>query len=126
MPRPEQVIHKAVFDHLRKRAAPGVFAWHTPNGAYLGGKRNSKGVAIQGAIMKGLGVVAGIPDVLALKDGVLYGLELKADGRKPTEAQLIVGQRMTAAGAVCGTAVGLDAAIAWLEERGLLRGRIAR
>ena len=32
--RPEQIIQRAVFDHLRARAARGVFAFHVPNGGY--------------------------------------------------------------------------------------------
>jgi hypothetical protein len=32
--RPEDAIQRAVFQHLRARAAPGVFAFHVPNGGY--------------------------------------------------------------------------------------------
>jgi hypothetical protein len=46
-PRPEQLVQRAVFDHLRLRAAPGVFAFHVPNGGYR--------KPIEAAIMKGLG-----------------------------------------------------------------------
>jgi hypothetical protein len=31
--RPEAAIQRAVFEHLRVRAAPGVFAFHPANGA---------------------------------------------------------------------------------------------
>ena len=54
--RPENLIQRAIFQHLKARKAPGVFAFHVPNG----GKRKS----IEAAIMKGLGVTAGVPDVI--------------------------------------------------------------
>ena len=37
--------------------------------------------------MKGLGVRAGVPDVIAIKDGRTYALELKAEGGRLSEAQ---------------------------------------
>jgi hypothetical protein len=41
---------------------------------------NRREQAIQKAILKCLGVRAGIPDVLALKNGRLFPLEFKTDG----------------------------------------------
>jgi hypothetical protein len=32
--QPEAAIQRAVFVHLRTRGAPGVFAFHPPNGGY--------------------------------------------------------------------------------------------
>jgi hypothetical protein len=77
--RPEQGIQRAVFDHLRIRATTGTFAYRPANG----GARSP----IAGAILKGIGVVAGIPDILAIKDGKIYGLELKIPGGKLLPAQ---------------------------------------
>ena len=117
MQRPEQQIHKAVFQHLRQRGAPGIFAWHTPSGGY---RR-----PVEAAIFKSLGAKAGIPDVLVLHQSVLFCLELKADGGKPTPIQNETLEAMHAAGAVTGVAVGLDAALRWLEDQGLLKGKAA-
>jgi hypothetical protein len=111
----EQAIQKAVFDHFRTRSAPGVIAWHTPNGGY---RRRT-----EAAILKGLGVVPGIPDVLALKDGRLFALELKADRGRLTPVQATAHVLLRQAGATIDTAVGLDAAIRQLESWGLLRGK---
>jgi hypothetical protein len=69
---PEPAIQRAVFDHLRQRGAPGTFAFHPPNGGWRS--------VIEAAILKGLGVVAGTPDVIVLKGGATYALELKAEG----------------------------------------------
>jgi hypothetical protein len=112
--RPEAGIQRAVFQHLRARAAPGVFAFHVPNGGY---RR-----PVEAAILKGLGVVAGVPDVIAIHNGHVYGLELKAEGGRASEKQLATIAAMEAAGAFTCIAVGLDRALAVLEGWGLLRG----
>ncbi len=113
--RPEQLIQRTVFDHLRARAAPGVFAFHPANGGY--------GKPIEAAIMKGLGVVAGVPDVIAIHKGRVYGLELKREDGRPTPKQLEVVAAMERAGH-CAIAEGLDHALVVLEAWGFLRGRV--
>jgi hypothetical protein len=123
--RPEQEIQKAVVAHLRQRGAPGIVFWHTPNGAYLGGKRNRKGVAIRGGIMKGLGVRAGVSDIIAVHRSKIFALELKAPDGRPTESQLEFIADMERAGAFTCVAEGLDRALAVLESWGLLRGRVS-
>lgn len=120
--RPEQAIQKAVFQHIRARGVPGLVAWHTPNGAFYGGKRSGKGVAIQGSIMAGLGVRAGVSDILLVHEGKIFALELKAEGGRATEQQLKFLSDMEQAGAFTALPTGLDAALATLESWGLLRG----
>lgn len=111
---PEQAIQRAVVSHLKQRATPGVFAWHTPNGGY---RR-----PIEAAILKAMGTVAGIPDLLILKQGTLFALELKAGKNKRTPIQEEVHDRLALAGAVVSTATGLDEALTTLERWGVLRG----
>jgi hypothetical protein len=113
--QPEAQIQHAVFQHLRMRGAPHVFAFHPANGGYR--------KPIEAAIMKGLGVVAGTPDVIAIKDGHVFALELKAAGGRPSPKQIETIAALEAAGAITAIAVGLDAAHARLEAWGLLRGR---
>ena len=121
MNRPEQDIHKAVAAHLRQRGAPGLLWWHTANGAHYG-KRNRRGAAIQGAIMKGLGVRAGVSDIVALHQGKFFALELKAPGGRATEAQLeFIGDVQRNGGFTC-VAEGLDEALRAIETWGLVRG----
>ncbi len=112
--QPESAIQRAVFDHLRVRAAPGVFAFHPANGGY---RR-----PIEAKILQGLGVRAGVPDVVAIHKGRCYGLELKTEGGRPTPKQIQAIAAMEAAGAVCCVAEGLNRALACLEAWGLLRG----
>ncbi len=113
--RPEQQIQRAVFQHLRARGAPNVFAFHPANGGFR--------TPAEAAIFKGLGVVPGVPDVILIRGGKTYALELKAAGGRLTEAQGRAIDLMRRAGADAGSATGIDEALAWLEERQLLIGR---
>jgi hypothetical protein len=114
---PEATIQRAVFAHLRARGAPGVFAFHPANGGYR--------KPIEAAILKGLGVVAGVPDVIVIHQGRVYGLELKTEGARATDKQLATIAAMEAAGAFTAIAEGLDRALACLETWGLLRGQVS-
>jgi len=113
--RPEAAIQRAVFQHLRARGAPGVFAFHPANGGYR--------KPIEAAIMKGMGVVAGVPDVIAIHNGRCYALEIKAEGGRATDKQLACIAALREAGAFTCIAEGLDRALATLEAWGLLQGR---
>lgn len=112
--RQEQAIQRAVFQHIAARGAPGVFAFHVPNG----GARSS----IEAAILKGLGVVAGVPDIIAIRGGMAFALELKAEGGRLSAAQRDAQDALRVAGAVVATSTGLDEALAQLEAWALLRG----
>ena len=113
--RPEDMIQRALFEHLRVRSAPGTFAFHPANG----GARSP----IEGAILKGLGVRAGVPDLIAVRDGRTYALEIKRPGGRLTAAQDAAHAALRAAGATVVTSYGLDDALAQLERWGLLRGK---
>lgn len=94
---------------------PGVFAFHVANGGY---RR-----PIEASILRGLGVRAGVPDVIAIYRSHTYALELKSDDGKLSQAQRDALNDLTLAGATTAVANGLDAAIRQLESWGLLRGR---
>jgi hypothetical protein len=100
--RPEDMIQRAVFEHLRVRSAPGIFAFHPANGGWRS--------HIEAAILKGLGVRAGVPDVIAVKDGRIYGLEVKAPGGRLSAAQRSAHAALRVAGATVTTCYSLDAA----------------
>jgi hypothetical protein len=72
MDRHEQAIQRAIFAHFTARGARDCYAFHCPNG----GARSK----VEAAILKGLGVRAGVPDIIAIRDGRAYALELKAPG----------------------------------------------
>ena len=92
---------------------PGVFAFHCPNG----GKRSK----IEASIFKGLGVKAGIPDVLIFYRAQIFGLELKAGNGRVSPAQLATMNDMEVAGARTAVARSLDEALVTLECWGVLR-----
>jgi hypothetical protein len=113
--RPEDQIQRAVFEHLRVRRAPGVYAFHPANGGWRS--------RIEAAILKGLGVRAGVPDVIAVKNGRTYAMEIKAPGGRLTAVQNAAHAALRAAGATVVTSYSLDDAVAQLERWGLLRGQ---
>jgi VRR-NUC domain len=115
---PEDDIQRAVFEHLAVRGASDVFAFHPANGGWRS--------RIEAAILKGLGVRPGVPDVIAIKAGRAYAIELKAPGGRVTEAQRSAHAALRAAGAAVAVAHGLDAAIDQLERWKLLNGSFRR
>lgn len=112
--QPEQIIQRAVFQHIRLRGVPGLVAFHVPNG----GKRKP----IEAAIFKGLGVRSGVSDIIAVHHGKVFAMELKAEGGRPTENQLEFLADFERAGGFTCIATGIDQAIGTLEQWGLLRG----
>lgn len=104
----EDAIHRAVVGHLKVRARKGAFYWHTPNGGARG--------KTEAARFVGLGVRAGVPDLVILMGGEIYGLELKADKGRVTPIQRSVHEQMRAAGATVAVAFGLDDALAQLTR----------
>jgi hypothetical protein len=113
--QPEAQIQRTIFDHLRQRGVADVFFWHP----FSGGFRRPK----EAAIYKGLGAIAGLPDVMILHQGKLYCVELKVEGGRLSEAQEQVLIKLRDAGAMATHAHGLDQAIRILESWGLLKGR---
>jgi hypothetical protein len=109
--RPEQQIQRAVFEHLALRGAPAMFAFHPANGGWRS--------RVEAAILKGMGVKAGVPDIIAIKDARCYALELKASGGRLTPVQRGAHTALVAAGAEVEVAYGLDDALA----RGSCQGR---
>jgi VRR-NUC domain len=116
--RPEQQLQRAVLDHLRWRAVPNTFAFHPANGGWRS--------AIEAQILKSQGVVAGVPDVIIVHGGRTYGLELKADSGRLSDAQRQCHEQMRAAGADVAVAHGIDQALAQLEGWNLLRHDVAK
>jgi hypothetical protein len=117
MKRPEQQLQQAVVQHLRLRAYPGVFFWSTPNE----GKRGF----VNAAALKAAGMTAGVPDLLILKGGKLYALELKAPSGRLSPSQRLVGARMEECGAEVSVAHSIDEALVTLEYWGILKRSVA-
>lgn len=100
----EEAIHRAVVGYLARAARRGVFWTHLPSG-------EARHPAVGGKL-RGLGLKAGLPDLLLIRDGQAYGLELKRErGGRLSPAQRETQSRLREAGMVVATANGLDAAI---------------
>ena len=110
----EQQIQRAVLEHLKLRHAPAIYWFHVANGGYR--------APIEAKVLKSLGVTAGVPDLILIRGGRTYGLELKANGGRVTSVQRTAHVLMRAAGAEVEVAIGLDAALRQLESWGLLQG----
>ena len=65
-----------MIQHLTWRARPGAFFFHVPLGGYR--------TCVEGAILKAIGTVAGVPDIICIFEGHCYALELKAERASPT------------------------------------------
>jgi hypothetical protein len=118
MPRsahPEDDIQRTVLALFALRAAPGTFVFHVSNGR---ARR-----PIESAILKSLGLRAGIPDLLVIRESHVFALQLKPLDGRLSPAQLAAHDALRGAGAEVAVAGGIDQLIAVLERWGLLRGQ---
>ncbi len=102
----EAQIQQAVVQHLSRRAKPNVIWFHPANG----GKRS----LISAVQFKRAGVVPGVADIICLRKGTGYALELKKMGGRVSEAQNTWLMKWEKAGGIWAIAYGLDAALAIL------------
>ncbi len=97
----EQLLHFAVAEYLGYALKPPVFWTTFPAGG--GGK-------MRGAILKGMGLKAGVPDILVFANCEMaaackvIGIELKAGTGKLSEDQIVTHADMMLAGARCRVA----------------------
>jgi hypothetical protein len=111
--QPERVLQVALCQYLTWRATAGTWWTHFP----AGGRRSR----VTGAILKGMGTKPGVPDLLLVNSGKLFGLELKSGRGQLSDAQRQTHQHLRDAGATIGTAGTLDEALNLLTEWGVLR-----
>ena len=89
---------------------------------------------MEAAIMKGMGTIPGVSDILAVRPsvcpqcgfgplGIIHALELKAENGRATEAQLAFIAGINAAGGYAAVATGIDAALRCCEAWKLLLGK---
>jgi hypothetical protein len=105
-----------VFQRIRARGVAGLVAIHVPNGGF---RRLT-----EAKILSGLGVTAGVPDILLWHDGKAFALELKAEAGRVSQSQADMLDRLGKAGVTTAVCHGIDLAVAKLEDWGLLRGAV--
>ncbi|MCX5581467.1 VRR-NUC domain-containing protein [Kaistia terrae] len=117
-PRPvsEESIQRAVIQHLKLTAAPGVVYFHCPNG-----EARSKAT---GARLKAMGVRRGVADIcLVLPSGRSAFLELKSAKGRPSDEQKAFAADVSKSGALYAVAASIDQALQILIEWGALNAR---
>jgi hypothetical protein len=108
----ERQIQTTLVEHIRKRQVPDLLWFHVPNAPRS---------RITGAILKAMGMRAGVSDLLFLHCGKLYALELKAADGRPTTEQLRFQADVNRAGGYAALCYGLDRALACLKTWGLIK-----
>lgn len=108
--RPEEALQRSVVDYLARALPARALFWH----AHQNPKSKS-----DGGRLKGLGLRAGMPDLMILLDGKLYGLELKAAKGKLSEAQASIADSFTTNGAYWTVARSIEGVEAFLRALGV-------
>lgn len=116
--RPEQAFQQQVAHYLAAYLG-GTTAWWSA--IPLGG-----GGRLRGAILKGMGVKSGIPDIFIVARGRVYGLELKAPKGSVSEAQREAHRALELAGCPVAICKSLDDVAAFLKRHGIaVKARVA-
>ena len=123
MRRPEQVIQRQVVAYLTILERQGKL-WFTHIGHGGGGR-------VRGAILRGLGLKAGVADLMILlPGGRAHFLELKAPGGKMSPKQIDFCDSCNRLGFSYYVADSLDVAKTmvdvWLNDAALVDGRVER
>lgn len=111
MRRPEQELQISLVSAPRYLLTPKTAMFHVPNGGFRS--------AAEAGIFHAMGVVAGVPDLVFVHDGRAFGLELKAEDGRLTEAQRNAHVRLRDAGMRIETVRGFDEALERLREFGI-------
>jgi hypothetical protein len=110
--RSEQLIQRALVERLAWQKPPGVWWAHIGNGGYR--------KPIEAAIMAGLGVRRGAPDLAFVVDGRAFFIELKSERGRLSEAQRECHEQIRQAGGIVGVAGSIDEAVETLRTWGVL------
>ena len=90
MRRPEQDFQASLVRTLGIALTRETTFFHIPNG----GARSK----IEAAIFKGLGVMPGLPDLVFINEGRIFGMELKAPNGRISNSQHAANVALTRAG----------------------------
>jgi hypothetical protein len=116
-PLDEADVQRAVVQHLTARPAHGLVFFHPANGGWRH--------RVEAARFVGLGVKAGVADLILLHDAKFHALEIKAHRRSRVsreQKQFIAD--VQAAGGEADIGFGLDDCLLILERWKLLRGHL--
>lgn len=109
--REEDAVQRMLVNNLPFMLPKPHFLFAVPNG----GLRSRA----EAAIMKGLGVRAGVHDLILLWDRRAFLMEVKAPAGRLSEAQVITHEHIERTGCPGAVVRGLSDAIAFLRECGI-------
>jgi hypothetical protein len=107
----EDAIHRSILKYLRSVLPSGWLVIHVPNG----GSRHP----IEAARMKGLGVVAGWPDLSIFGDTGSYFLEVKSAKGRLSNCQHMILDKLKDAGFPVAVVRSLDDVRDFISEHNL-------
>jgi hypothetical protein len=107
----EDSIHKSILRYLRMVLPSHWLIYHTPNG----GSRHP----IEAANMKGLGVIAGVPDLTIIGDGKTFFMEVKSKSGRVQPSQRMFMGKLEKNGIEYAVVRSIDDAKACLQAWGL-------
>jgi hypothetical protein len=107
---PERVLHKQIADTLALTLTPATWFTTFPSG---GGGR------VRGALLKRMGLVPGVPDLLLISGGRAHWIELKAPGGSLSQAQRLVHKILEGVGCHVATCRSLNDVLRQLETWGI-------
>lgn len=112
----EELLHRAVWQHIKIMGSPEIIAYHPANG-----ESRSKRT---GGRLKAMGVVAGTPDLaFVLPDGRAAFMELKAAGGRLSREQKAFQAKCDKMGVPYAVCWSIDAAVEVLKAWGVLQFR---
>lgn len=88
--RSEKDLHRAIVGMIAVEARAGVIVFHVPNGGRRGKAEAGR--------LKGMGTLAGVPDLMVIAGGRCFGLEIKTASGRLSKEQKAMRQRFARAG----------------------------
>ena len=110
---PEARLQKAVVAHLMLTATPGVLWFSVPNE----GKRS----VVMGGHLNAMGMRPGTADIIFIRAGRAYAMELKAKGNVQSAAQLLFQADCQLAKTPYACCDNIDAALRTLRAWGMIK-----
>lgn len=104
---PEQDFQISLVLLLNVILTPRTRFFAVPNGGWR--------TRTEAAILKAMGVKPGVVDIVLISEGRAYGLELKDERGRLSDAQIDEQDRLRGAGMIIGIARTIDEAIAFLK-----------
>jgi hypothetical protein len=118
----EDQFQMALVQHIELRKVLGLVYFYVPNSSKMGGKVTKSGVPLSAIRAKKMGLRAGVSDLVFLRpDGIMFVLELKSTGGRPTDEQHNFMDDVNAAGGYAAWTDSLDRALMILTSWGLIR-----